>query len=728
MPKFISFKTKILLAICSIIILNSLVQHVSLEIQFSKLEQETAKLKALQLNAFKAEEISLLIVTIKDQTLQATIENNFNGFNLTEKLASTVDQNLSELLAQAQPGHEKQKLNLLLSAFDKFYLLSKEMVAAYSNHNQDLGNKHKSDIEKQSKILDALLSELNYKNQLDAFDLTHFQKRTSIILTLVSIGLSLIGLGIAIYLSRNLQKQLGIDPFYAKGIAKEIAKGELSRSIKVETGDTKSLLFALEQMRQDLLARKIKDQETFREVLRVKFALDNVSVGMMITDQQHDIIYTNQKLKLVFANVAHEIYHFVPDFDVNRLAGRKINDLSFMNVNGELLESLTETHRVPVSLGELHMVIVITPVINERGERLGTISEWHDHTEEVLVERELAAVVAAASMGEFGRDFNIHGKDGVMRLLGEGINQLMYTNKVSLDEISRVLGAITRGDLTETITNPYFGAFGELKESSNATVEKLRAIISQIKTVTDVINNGAKEIASGNNDLSQRTEKQASNLQVTTATLRDLTSAVQTNAENAKKANQLSIKATEIASKGGTVIHNVIKTMDGINSSSRKIVDIITVIDSIAFQTNILALNAAVEAARAGDHGRGFAVVATEVRNLAKLAATAAMEIKSLIGESVEKIEDGSKLVAQAGETMDEILSSIKIVTMIMGSITSASAEQSIGIEQVNVAINQIDGVIQQNAALVEQSAAAAESLEEQAANLAVTVEGFKLD
>lgn len=202
---------------------------------------------------------------------------------------------------------------------------------------------------------------------------------------------------------------------------------------------------------------------------------------------------------------------------------------------------------------------------------------------------------------------------------------------------------------------------------------------------------------------------------------------MQTNAENAKQANQLAIRATEVASEGSRVIGNVISTMQNINDSSHKVVDITSVIDSIAFQTNILALNAAVEAARAGEEGKGFAVVAGEVRNLSKRAAAAAGEIKSLIRDSVEKIEDGTKQVAEARETMDEILNSIQIVTVIMGNITTASAEQSVGIEQVNKAIAQMDGVTQQNAALVEEAAAAAESLEEQSQNLATTVKSFKL-
>ena len=245
---------------------------------------------------------------------------------------------------------------------------------------------------------------------------------------------------------------------------------------------------------------------------------------------------------------------------------------------------------------------------------------------------------------------------------------------------------------------------------------------------TDTINTASHEIAAGNSDLSQRTEEQASSLEETAASMEELTSTVKLNAENAKQANQLAIGSSDVASKGGEVINQVIVTMESINESSRKIVDIISVIDGIAFQTNILALNAAVEAARAGEQGRGFAVVAGEVRNLAQRSAAAAKEIKVLIDDSVEKVDGGSKLVDQAGQTMGEISASIKRVTDIMSEITAASMEQSAGIEQVNQAITQMDEVTQQNAALVEEAAAAAEAMEKQAHNLAVSVGAFKVD
>ncbi|TAK64535.1 methyl-accepting chemotaxis protein [Methylobacter sp.] len=298
----------------------------------------------------------------------------------------------------------------------------------------------------------------------------------------------------------------------------------------------------------------------------------------------------------------------------------------------------------------------------------------------------------------------------------------------SLDDISIIASALSEGDLTQTISKNYPGTFGAVIASMNGTVENLRGLVGEIQDSTISINTAAKEIAAGNNDLSHRTEEQAASLEQTAASMEELTSTVQLNAKSAQYANQLAVGATDIAGKGVAVVEQVVTTMEDINESSRKIVDIISVIDSIAFQTNILALNAAVEAARAGEQGRGFAVVAGEVRNLAQRAAAAAGEIKSLIGDSVEKVEDGTKLVAQAGKTMEEIVGAIRGVTVIMSEIRTASVEQTSGIEQVNQAIGQMDEVTQQNAALVEQAAAAAESLEEQAQNLSVTVGRFTVD
>ncbi|MEO6353557.1 MAG: methyl-accepting chemotaxis protein [Oxalobacteraceae bacterium] len=256
----------------------------------------------------------------------------------------------------------------------------------------------------------------------------------------------------------------------------------------------------------------------------------------------------------------------------------------------------------------------------------------------------------------------------------------------------------------------------------------LSSIVGQVHAGTDAIATASRQIAAGNLDLSSRTEEQASALEETASSMEELTSTVKQNADNARQANALAVSASDVAIEGGSVVSQVVDTMGAINAASRKIVDIIGVIDGIAFQTNILALNAAVEAARAGEQGRGFAVVAAEVRNLAQRSAAAAKEIKTLIGDSVDKVEEGGRQVAEAGKTMGEIVDSVKRVTDIMAEIAAASQEQTLGIEQINQAITQMDQVTQQNAALVEEAAAAAESLQEQAGNLAQVVSVFKLD
>jgi methyl-accepting chemotaxis protein len=289
-----------------------------------------------------------------------------------------------------------------------------------------------------------------------------------------------------------------------------------------------------------------------------------------------------------------------------------------------------------------------------------------------------------------------------------------------------VAETVAAGDLSSRIEVTSTDETGRLLGALKAMNDSLLNVVSRVRSGTDTIATASHQIAAGNHDLSARTEQQASSLEETASSMEELTSTVKQNADNARQANQLAASASEVARKGGTIVAQVVDTMGTINSSSRKIVDIIGVIDGIAFQTNILALNAAVEAARAGEQGRGFAVVATEVRNLAQRSAAAAKEIKELIGASVANVDTGSKLVNDAGQTMGDIVDSIQRVTDIMGEITSASQEQTMGIEQINMAIAQMDEVTQQNAALVEEAAAASQSMQEQAGKLAAVVGFFK--
>ena len=297
-----------------------------------------------------------------------------------------------------------------------------------------------------------------------------------------------------------------------------------------------------------------------------------------------------------------------------------------------------------------------------------------------------------------------------------------------LEEVGRHLDRVASGDLTARIDQHSNNEIGVLFAALKRMQESLAKIVSEVRAGTDTIATASGQIASGNLDLSSRTEQQASSLEETASSMEELTSTVKQNADNARQANSLATTASEVATKGGQVVSQVVETMGSINESSKKIVDIIGVIDGIAFQTNILALNAAVEAARAGEQGRGFAVVASEVRSLAQRSAAAAKEIKSLIDDSVTKVDAGSKLVDQAGSTMDEVVRSIQRVTDIMAEITAASAEQTAGIEQINQAVTEMDNVTQQNAALVEQASAAAQSMQDQAEVLSKAVAVFKLD
>lgn len=475
------------------------------------------------------------------------------------------------------------------------------------------------------------------------------------------------------------------------------------------------------------LAREAESKRLADENARVRQALDNVTTNVMIADNDANIIYMNSAVNNMMRKAEADLKRALPNFDASRLMGANM-DIFHKNPHHqrEVVKNLRGTYNGKAEVGGRTFTVIANPII-QAGQRIGTVVEWADRTAEVAMEREIDAMIQAASMGDFTKQISLEGKDGFFANASKGLNTLVSTVEIALNDILRMLGAIAKGNLSERITREYSGVFGQLRQDANFTADKLTEIISKIRQAAGSIHTAANEIAQGNADLSQRTEEQASSLEETASSMEEMTSTVRQSADNAQKANELAVQAQNKAQSGGQVVSRAVQAMEDINAASKKIADIIGVIDEIAFQTNLLALNAAVEAARAGEQGRGFAVVAGEVRNLAQRSAGAAKEIKDLIRDSVSKVQDGRDLVNESGKTLGEIVSAVEVVCQMIRDIASAAREQTAGIEQVNTAVSQMDEMTQQNAALVEEATAASQSMVDQANDMGQLVSFFNV-
>jgi methyl-accepting chemotaxis protein len=485
----------------------------------------------------------------------------------------------------------------------------------------------------------------------------------------------------AILVARQLRRDLGCDPSAAVAAAGDIAAGNLSIPIAVQSGDGSSLLAALAGMRQALQSRSQSDATAAMETMQIRTALDRVSVGVMLADADGNIIYNNDFSRDIFRKQAGEIRKHLPQFDPESIVGKSF-DQFHRNPSHQrnMLSALKSTHVTEIQLGGASLRIVANPVNAPDGRRLGTVVQWIDRTQEARTEAEVNSTVARAIDGDLSARLDEAGKDGFFMALARGMNQL---------------------------------------------IENMEDVVRSLSQAAGRVHSGADEISRGNLDLSQRTEEQASSLEQTAASMEQMTSTVKNNADNAATANQLASAARDQAARGGVVVSSAVAAMGEINSASKKIADIIGVIDDIAFQTNLLALNAAVEAARAGEQGRGFAVVASEVRNLASRSAEAAKQIKALIQDSVGKVDEGARLVDDSGRVLQEIVGGIKKVTDVVAEIAASSREQASGIEQVNLAVTAMDTVTQQNAALVEQASSAAQAMSHEASELLQLIERY---
>ncbi len=463
------------------------------------------------------------------------------------------------------------------------------------------------------------------------------------------------------------------------------------------------------------------------EMSRLRQSLDAVSSNVMVADMNNVIVYMNPAVTAMMMRNESAMRRDLPSFDARNLIGRNIDDFHKHPAHQrKLLAELTTTYRSSVSVGGRFYELVANPVFDGKGGRVGSVVEWSDVTDQRMAQQEIETLISQAKGGNLSARIDASKMTGFFATLATGINEMMDQMVTPIRTSITTLEELATGNLIDDMEGVYQGEFENLANAVNKSIGNLRNLVAEIIDSSAQVSNASKEIAQGNQDLSQRTEEQASSLEETASSIEELTGTVRENAGNAQNANKLADSAMQKAQRGGEVVGQAVTAMQEINSSSRKISDIIGVIDEIAFQTNLLALNAAVEAARAGEQGRGFAVVAAEVRNLAQRSAAAAKEIKELIKDSVQKVQDGSRLVDESGRTLSEIVEAVASVNDIIGSISNASQEQAAGIEQVNKAVAQMDQMTQSNAALVEQAASSSESMEEQAAKLLELMQFFK--
>jgi methyl-accepting chemotaxis protein len=541
----------------------------------------------------------------------------------------------------------------------------------------------------------------------------------------ITILIAILTTGILIFSAVLFSKTLSEPLIKAVVVAREIADGKLDNIIEVDgKNEVNELLLALQEMQNNLNQRTIAAAHELSINTRIKQALDCVSGNVMVLNKDHKIVYTNDALNRLFKR--HQMTFNLQESDIANSEAQKV--LALLNINSTLLTGFNTQQTAQSVIGSISLTFIANAVMTPSGEHLGTVIEISDKTLEIDTQNEIQQVVDNALMGNFNERIVIENKIGFFASFSTSINQLIDVSDKVTNDALRIFSALSKGDLTQQITNQYHGQFDQLKNDANSTVEKLTKIVSQIQQSALNVNNEANHLSEGNEDLHKRTVEQSASLEETNVALLEITSTVTKNSDYAREAHVLSQKARNFAEQGGEVVQKAITAMENINHSTTNISEIISLIDNIAFQTNLLALNAAVEAARAGDQGRGFAVVAGEVRNLAGRSASAAKDIKNLISDSQGKVNDGSTLVSDTGETLKNIINSVTDVSSVVENIASASALQSSSMTEINQTTKHLENITIKNSELVSMASLSSKNLTSHAQELEHLITFFTVE
>ncbi len=544
---------------------------------------------------------------------------------------------------------------------------------------------------------------------------------------------------VAFTIIRRVMNQLGADPRDVEYIATNIADGNLEVDLSQYGSNRVGVLSAMVQMRDNLRDRERKDHQATKEALeaaavtaRIKTALDNVTTNVIVADNDLNIIYLNDAAQAMMKEAEPEFRKTIPSFSADNLIGRSIDDFHKNPAHQHnLLADLNETIESYLDLKTLQFNIIANPVFTEDGERVGTVVEWENLTAEVAAktasdksekealaleqaaEEEISAIVSAAAKGQFSERISLQGKDGFFARLATGVNEIIETSEVGLTDVSRVVQALAKGDLTQSIDKKYSGLFGQLKNDINESLERLNSVMGDVKSTSNLIASSSEQVNGTAQSLSQGASEQAASVEQTSAAVEQMGASISQNSENARVTDGIASESSKAAKDGGESVLETAKAM-------KDIAEKISIIEDIAYQTNMLALNAAIEAARAGEHGKGFAVVAAEVRRLAERSQIAASEIGDLTGDSV-------KVAEKAGSLLEKMVPDIAKTAELVQEITAASEEQAGGVGQINSTMQNLDQVTQQNAASSEELAATAQEMRNRSASLLEKIDFFRI-